>query len=41
MKWKGYALEDRTWESFEMFAYDAPDIVQRYLCRVMNKDMAG
>ena len=27
VRWEKYGAEDSTWESFEMFAYDAPQIV--------------
>jgi Chromo (CHRromatin Organisation MOdifier) domain len=26
VKWEGFGLADRTWEPFEMFAYDAPEV---------------
>ncbi len=36
VKWKGYGAQDRTWEPFEMFAYDAPDMAQEYLVKTMG-----
>ncbi len=31
VRWKGYGADADTWESFDMFAFDAPNIVQKYL----------
>lgn len=36
VKWKNYGAADRTWENFEMFAYDAPDTVQEYLVKILS-----
>lgn len=38
VKWKGYGDSDRTWECFELFSYDAPEIVQEYLIRVLTSE---
>ena len=37
VRWKGYGDDARTWESFELFAYDAPSVVQEYLVSVLHK----
>ena len=36
VRWKGYGDVDRTWESFEMFAYDAPDTAEEYLIKAFK-----
>ena len=38
VKWKGYGDSDRTWECFELFSYDAPEIVQEYLIKVLTSE---
>ena len=37
VRWKGYEAAHDTWESFDMFAEDAPDIVQKYLINEVFK----
>lgn len=36
VKWKGYDDTDNTWESFEFFANDAPDMAAKYVIRAFN-----
>jgi hypothetical protein len=37
VRWQGYHEADDTWEDFELFAFDAPDIVSEYLVKVFSK----
>ena len=37
MRWKGYESSDNTWEAFEFFAFDSPDLAQQYLCKVLKE----
>lgn len=37
VRWKGYSSDDDTWESFDMFAYDAPSIAQDYLIKLLKE----
>lgn len=30
VRWKNYAADQNTWETFEFFAHDAPEIAQKY-----------
>ena len=34
VRWKDYGFEDNTWEAFEFFAQDAPELAQKYLGKV-------
>ena len=34
VRWKDYGFEDNTWEGFEFFAQDAPELAQKYLGKV-------
>ncbi len=36
VRWKNYPPEDNTWETFDYFAHDAPELAQRYISRVFN-----
>jgi hypothetical protein len=36
VRWKDYGFEDNTWERFEFFAQDAPELAQKYLGRVFT-----
>jgi hypothetical protein len=36
VRWKSYGPAENTWEEFEMFAFDAPDVVQDYLIKVLG-----
>ena len=35
VKWRNYDSEDNTWESFEFFAQDAPEMAQNYIIRAL------
>ena len=37
VRWKDYGHEDDTWEQFEMFAYDAPNLAQEYLVKLFGQ----
>jgi len=37
VKWKGYGKDSNTWENFEMFAYDAPEVAERYLKKALGE----
>lgn len=37
VRWNGYGDADRTWECFEFFSADAPEIVQEYLIKILSK----
>ena len=37
VKWKGWT--ETTWEPFERFAYDVPEIAQIYLTKVLSEKM--
>ena len=37
VRWKGYGQKASTWEPFDYFAYDAPDIVQKYVIGLLAK----
>lgn len=30
IKWRGYPLEEATWESFKTFSEDAPELMHKY-----------
>jgi hypothetical protein len=36
VKWKNYPRDENTWESFEFFAQDAPEMAQKYLANLLN-----
>ena len=36
VRWKDYSFQDNTWEAFEFFAQDAPELAQKYLGKVFT-----
>lgn len=36
VRWKNFKVEDNTWENFEFFAHDAPELAQKYLAKIFN-----
>jgi Chromo (CHRromatin Organisation MOdifier) domain len=36
VRWKDYSATDNTWEGFEFFAQDAPELAQRYLGKIFT-----
>jgi hypothetical protein len=36
VRWKGYRPEENTWETFDFFAHDAPEISQKYMGQILK-----
>ena len=36
VRWKNYPPDQNTWETFDFFAFDAPDISQKYITKVFK-----
>ncbi len=36
VRWKNFSPDDNTWENFEFFAHDAPELAQKYITRVFT-----